>query len=240
MKNMKKLNEVTIHQIFWYFVLFSVLGLIIETVYGYITTGILESRKGLIWGPFCPVYGVGATILILILSQVNEKNYFKLFGYGVFIGSIVEYLLSYGLEAIYGARFWDYAYTNNDINGRICITYSFFWGILAILLIKFVKPLIDKFIDRIYSKVKISVEIAFFIFLLIDALVTVWAINVYETRAIQEYYKESYTYSSIPIIKNIEGNYFTNERIQKIFPNLRTVNREGKQVFIRDLLNNTI
>lgn len=236
MRKTEKTNKITIHQIFWYFVLFSILGLIIETVYGYITMGVLESRKGLIWGPFCPIYGVGATILILILNQVDRKDYIRLFIYGVFIGSIVEYVLSYGLEAIYGARFWDYAYTNNDINGRICITYSFFWGVLAVLLIRFVKPFIDKVIDKIYSKIKISVEVIFLIFLIADALVTVWAVNVYETRVVKEYYGETFEYSNIPIIKNIEKNYFSNERIQKIFPNLRTTNREGDQVFVRDLL----
>lgn len=236
MRKTEKTNKITIHQIFWYFVLFSILGLIIETVYGYITMGVLESRKGLIWGPFCPVYGVGATILILILNQVDRKDYIRLFIYGVFIGSIVEYILSYGLEAIYGARFWDYAYTNNDINGRICITYSFFWGVLAVLLIRFVKPFIDKIIDKIYSKIKISVEVIFLIFLITDALVTVWAVNVYETRVVKEYYGETFEYSNISIIKNIEKNYFSNERIQKIFPNLRTINREGDQVFVRDLL----
>lgn len=236
MRKTEKINKITIHQIFWYFVLFSILGLIIETVYGYITMGVLESRKGLIWGPFCPVYGVGATILILILNQVDRKDYIRLFIYGVFIGSIVEYVLSYGLEAIYGARFWDYAYTNNDINGRICITYSFFWGVLAVLLIRFVKPFIDKIIDKIYSKIKISVEVIFLIFLITDALVTVWAVNVYETRIVKEYYGESFEYSNIQIIKNIEKNYFSNERIQKIFPNLRTINRKGDQVFVRDLL----
>lgn len=240
MRKTEKTNKITIHQIFWYFVLFSILGLIIETVYGYITMGVLESRKGLIWGPFCPVYGVGATILILILNQVDRKDYIRLFIYGVFIGSIVEYILSYGLEAIYGARFWDYAYTNNDINGRICITYSFFWGVLAVLLIRFVKPFIDKIIDKIYSKIKISVEVIFLIFLITDALVTVWAVNVYETRVVKEYYGETFEYSNISIIKNIEKNYFSNERIQKIFPNLRTINREGDQVFVRDLLKNTI
>lgn len=70
-KYMEKENRLTIHQIFWYLVIFSIIGLIIETIYGYATTGILESRKGLIWGPFCPVYGVGAVVLILLLNHVD-------------------------------------------------------------------------------------------------------------------------------------------------------------------------
>ncbi len=231
-----KNKKFTIHQLFWYFVLFSIIGLAIETIFCYITTGIVESRKGLLWGSFCPVYGVGATVLIVLLGQVDQKNYFKLFIYGFLIGGAVEYILSYGLEAIYGTRFWDYAYVGNDINGRICIRYSLFWGILAIVLMKLIKPLMDKLIDRISSKIKTPVEIAFFVFLIIDALITIGAINTYEERVIKTYYNEPMEYSEISWIRNIQENYFTNERIQKNFPNLRTQDREGNQVFIRDLV----
>lgn len=232
----KEKSKLNIHQLFWYFVLFSIIGLIIETLYGFITTGILESRKGLIWGPFCPVYGVGATFLIVLLNQVDQKSYFKLFFYGILIGSVVEYLLSYGLEAVFGTRFWDYAYTNNDINGRICITYSIFWGILAVLLMKAIKPTLDKVIDRINAKIKTPIEVGLFLFLVVDALMSIWAINTYEARVISEYYNEPVKYSNIPWIRKIEEEYFTNERMQKIFPNLRTQDREGNQVFVRDLL----
>ena len=65
---MKK-EGITIHRIIWYTLLFSVLGLIIETIYCFATTGILESRKGLILGPFCPIYGVGASVLIILLNN---------------------------------------------------------------------------------------------------------------------------------------------------------------------------
>lgn len=231
---MKK--KINIHQLFWYFILFSILGLVIETIYGYYSMGVWESRKGLLWGPFCPVYGVGAIFLIFLLNHVDQKNYFKLFFYGALIGAAVEYVLSYGLEAIYGARFWDYSYTKIHINGRICVIYSLFWGILAIGLMKFVKPFMDKLIDRISLKIKASTEIGIFLFLVVDALVTVWAINIYETRAVKQYYQEEMQYSNITWIRKIEEDYFTNERMQKTFPNLRTKDREENQFFVRDLI----
>lgn len=231
-----KKNELTMHQLFWYFVLFSVIGLIVETIYGYATTGILESRKGLIWGPFCPVYGVGATTLIILLNHVDQKSYLRLFLYGVLIGSAVEYLLSYGLEAIFGTRFWDYTYTGNDINGRICVAYSFFWGILAVLLMKVVKPILDNIINKTNLKIRTPIEIGLFLFLIVDALMTIWAINTYETRVISEYYGEPVEYPNILWMKKVEEEYFTNERMQKIFPNLRTKDREYNQAFVRDLI----
>ncbi len=135
---MEEKEKISIHQLLCYFIVFSVIGLFIETIYCYITTGVLESRKGLIWGPFCPVYGVGASLLILLLNRFKNSK-IKLLIYGGILGDVIEYLMSYGLEAIYSTRFWDYSYTNFHLNGRICLIYTVFWAILSILLIYFVK-----------------------------------------------------------------------------------------------------
>ena len=98
---MEEQNKITIHQIIWYLLIFSVIGLIIETLFCFITTGVWESRKGLIYGPFCPVYGIGATLLIIILNSFYN-NKFKLFVYGGICGSAIEYIMSFVLEAFYG------------------------------------------------------------------------------------------------------------------------------------------
>ena len=77
-----KILGISLHEILWYFILFSIAGLILETVYCYQTTGVLESRKGLIYGPFCPIYGVGAVCLIVLLNKYKD-NPIKLFLYGI-------------------------------------------------------------------------------------------------------------------------------------------------------------
>ena len=120
-------NKVTIHHLFWYFLIFSILGLIIETAFCFFGNGVLESRKGFIWGPFCPIYGVCGAALIFILDKLNCKGFVKLFIAGFIFGSIGEYILSYCLEAIYGTRFWNYEYLQYNLNGRICLTFSIYW-----------------------------------------------------------------------------------------------------------------
>ena len=225
---MEKENKELIHRTIWYFFIFSVIGLIIETIYCYITTGVLESRKGLLWGPFCPIYGVGAAILILILGE-KEYPIIKLFIYGIIIGSLLEYILSYGMEAIYSTRFWDYTYTNMDINGRICISYSIMWGILAIFVIKIIKPPIDRMIGKMELKTRNRLEVLLVIFLIFDVLCTFCAITVYKERAIKKY-------NGIETeIKN-EYKLIKNERMLKTFPNLRIKGNNGEEVWIRDVL----
>lgn len=228
---MEKTEKITIHQAIWYLVIFSIIGLIVETLFCYVTTGVLESRKGLIFGPFCPIYGVGATVLIFLLNRFKEDK-LKLFIYGGICGSAIEYLISFGLEAFYGTRFWDYSYQKFDLNGRICVTYTLFWGVLAFFLIKIVKPNIDKLINKINYKI-IDNTIVFFT--IINVLCTIWGINVYRNRAIQTYYGiDRNTKKSI--INDIENEMFENKKMQKIFPNLRFINENGEEIWIRDIL----
>lgn len=227
-----KTDKKVVHQIMWYIIIFSIIGLLIETIFCYLTTGVIESRKGLIWGPFCPVYGIGATILIILLKKY-KNNPIKLFIIGSIIGNIIEYLLSYILEAIYGIRFWDYAYVGLNLNGRICIRYSIFWGILSVLLIKVIKPYIDKIINRIPNTKPLNIGII--ILLAVDCIVTVWAINTYQNRVLRQYYNIENT-NQAKLKYYIEEKLFSNDKMKKTFPNLRYTDEFGKEHYLRDMI----
>ena len=234
---MENKEKVTIHQLFWYFLIFFFFFLIIETVYCYITSGTFESRKGLIWGPFCPVYGVCGAFLIFVLYKLNCKSIVGIFAAGFIFGSIAEYLLSYGLEAVYGMRFWDYEYLSFNLNGRISLIFSIYWGVLSVLLVKFVKPLIDKMINKIKSHTRNIIELGIFIFLCIDCIVTIWGIQTYQNRVLyNKTYKAESNNFILQIRENIENNYFTNERMSLIFPNLRVKNEDGEEIWIKTLI----
>lgn len=236
---MKKEMKIKIHQLLWYFLIFSTAGIIIETLYCYITTGVLESRKGLIWGPFCPVYGISAAVLILCLNKYQSKNIFQLFIYGFIAGSVAEYALSFGLEAIYGIRFWDYTYTDLHLNGRICLIYSIYWGILSVILLKLIKPILDKLIDKIpMSKRKVT-NIGILIFFMINCIFTVWGIQTYQNRVIKGIKNEKTTNNPLIYLQQkIENDYFTNERMSKTFPNLRIKDESGNEIWVRNLIKN--
>lgn len=235
---MEEKKKLTIHHLFWYFLIFSIAGLLLETIYCYISVGVLESRKGFIWGPLCPVYGVCGTALIWILDKLEYKKSWKIFIAGMIIGSIAEYVLSYILEAIYGTRFWNYEYLKYNLNGRISLIFSIYWGALSVVLMKVAKPLIDKFIERMKPNKKIVIELGIFVFLIIDCFVTMWGIQTYQNRILYniEYKAESERF--LPKLKEkIENNYFTNERMSIIFPNLRVKTKDGQEVWIKTLID---
>ena len=235
---MEEEEKITIHQIFWYFLIFSVLGLIAETIYCYISVGVLESRKGFIWGPLCPVYGVCGAALIYVINKLKCKKVSSIFIAGFILGSIGEYILSYVLEAIYGIRFWNYDYLKLNINGRISVIFSIYWGVLSVFLMKLAKPLIDKFINKMKPRTRNIWEIGLFIFLVIDCLVTIWGIQTYQNRVVYNKVYETKSDRLLPRIrKNIEDNYFTNEKMSITFPNLRVKTEDGEEVWIKTLID---
>lgn len=235
---MEKNKKLTIHHLFWYFLIFSILGLIIETIYCYIGTGVFESRKGLIWGPFCPVYGVCGAGLIYVLEKLNCKTISQLFISGLILGSIGEYFLSFILEAIYGIRFWNYEYLQYNLNGRISLLFSLYWGLLSVGLIKFVKPLIDKALNKLGKNGGKIIDIGIFIFLVIDCIFTVWGIQTYQNRVLKNIEtKETSNNIFIELKNKIENEYFTNEKMSRTFPNLRIKDENGNEVWIKTLIN---
>lgn len=247
-KKTLKIAGINIWRILAYFIIYSIAGFIIETLFGFLTKGMLESRKGFLYGPFCPIYGVGAIIMILSLQYFKKNNYTLFFG-DFLIGSIVEYLISYFGELIFKVNWWDYSDRFLNINGRICLTFSLFWGLLAIYLIKHFNPLIDKIIDKTKEKIPIkylkTLVVVGTVFLAIDGLLTAFALKLFFARTVYTYNlnvinKNKYItdYEKILEMKNISefGNKaFSDKKMLKTFPNLKLKAENGEIIYMSSI-----
>lgn len=65
----------TITKLLAYFIIYSIIGFIIETIFGLLTKGVVESRKSFLYGPFCGIYGIGAVVMIVGLQRFTKNNY---------------------------------------------------------------------------------------------------------------------------------------------------------------------
>lgn len=241
-----KIQEFTITTLLAYFIIYSIVGFVIETIFGILTKGVLESRKSFIIGPFCSIYGLGAVIMILALQKFKKNNYTLFFG-GFLVGSIIEYVVSLIGEALFHVVWWDYSDMAFNINGRICVAFSMFWGILAIYLITHFNPKVDKFLERFsYKQLKKSV-IIIMIFLMIDMIITGIGLKVFFVRLvsenkvqlnIEEKHIDKYIeqYKNMPM-KSLVDKIFSNKVMLKTFPNLKITNKDGNVVLIRDILS---
>lgn len=154
-KSRKRLSR--FYTLFLYFILFAFIGWVMETFYSLYELGHF-TKRGFLYGPICPIYGWGALILIMYFTKYKGKS-IKLFCYAAIIFSIFEYVVSYGMDALFSAKWWDYTNEFFNLNGRISIFYSFAWGIIAILFINHIYPFFKKKINVILSKIPYKVQL---------------------------------------------------------------------------------
>lgn len=129
-------------KIFWVFVVGSIVGCIVETIVGVIFDKTFHIRQGLIYGPFIPVYGIGAVMYYFIVSNVTDIK--KVFLLSMVLGGAIEFFCSYFQELCFGTVSWDYSNMFLNIGGRTSLLFCFFWGIAGVVFVKFVLPLIKK------------------------------------------------------------------------------------------------
>ena len=110
------------------------------------------SFAGVVYGPFNLLYGVGALTLTLALYRFRNRGRWLSFLGGMLVGSVVEYICSWGQELILGSRSWDYSRMPFNLNGRICLLYSCFWGVLGVLWIKDIYPRMAKWILKLPNR----------------------------------------------------------------------------------------
>lgn len=158
----KKLPRVYLY--FIYFILFAFIGWLLETCFSFYALGHF-TKRGFLYGPLCPIYGWGALILIMFFGRYRKNN-LKLFIYAAIVFTAFEYLVSYGMEALFSLKWWDYTEEFMNLNGRVSIFYTFAWGIIAILFINFIYPFFKKKLNILLSKIpyKVQVTIVYILF----------------------------------------------------------------------------
>ena len=154
-----------------YFVIYSFIGWILESIY----KSILQKRivnSGFLHGPFCPIYGYGAMIMYLSLRNLTN-NLVILFSYGVVVLSLFEYIVGLFLEIFFKTKYWDYSQKRFNINGRVCLQNSIYWGILGVVFMIGIHPIIEKLYYSVpFQYTIIGVTIAV-IGILIDTINTI-------------------------------------------------------------------
>ena len=251
-KNKKKtltIMGLSIWRILAYFIIYSVVGYVVETLFGIATKGVWESRQSFLYGPFCGIYGLGATIMIMFLHRYSKK-YNRLFLGGFIVGSLVEYSVSLISEVILHVKWWDYSNMPLNINGRICVYFSFFWGFLAIYLLASLNPKVDKLIDWFKSKFSLkalkTLVLITIIILFVDCVLTGVTmelflirmiaqndINVPNKEAVIEEYDKIYSNEAV---SNFIYKYWGNKKMIRTFPNIKVQDVEGNIVYIDSFL----
>ena len=133
------------------FMIYSCLGWIYESLLCTLKSGKWENR-GFLYGPICPIYGVGSVMIILIMEQTRQLSLvmevWQYFLISVCGSATLEYVTAWGMEKLFHARWWDYSDLPLNLHGRISLFTSLGFGVAGLLIVYRIAPLTDDVMAR--------------------------------------------------------------------------------------------
>lgn len=143
----KELFGTDVYHLVAAFVVYSVLGWMLESIYMSFCNRKLTNR-GFAKGPFCPIYGFGGVLGYLILSPLKGQ-YIKLYLAGAILATAFEYLVGIGMIKVFGRLWWDYHDKPFNFRGILCLESTIAWGFYGIGIVHFVNDAVYRLIDSI-------------------------------------------------------------------------------------------
>lgn len=168
------METITIWHMIWYFLIFGFLGWVAEVIYA----ACIERKfvnRGFLNGPFCPIYGVGISVITLCLTPIRD-NIFLLFIGSTLLTTILEFVTGFVLQRVFHTKWWDYSDYKFNFMGYICLSFSLLWGAACTFILRVVIPVVDTLISYIPNNATLVVGIICGSVLLVDFAITATAI----------------------------------------------------------------
>ena len=186
--------ELNFFNLFWVFTVCCVIGLIIETIYHMVIVdpGHYQDRAGMLFGPFSPIYGFGATLMTIALNRFYKANPLIIFLVSAVIGGAFEAATSWFMEVSFGAVAWDYSgFTIFGLfpdpiaeltGGRTSTLFMCMWGALGFVWIKFCLPWLLRLINRIPWQWRYAVTTVCALLMLVNGVMTLQSLECWYDR----------------------------------------------------------
>ena len=170
----------TIYEVLWIFIVYAVIGWCSEVAYAALDTGKFVNR-GFLNGPYCPIYGFGISLVIVVLTPLKE-NLLILYIGSVILTSVIEYITGYLLEKVFHNKWWDYSDKPYNIKGYICLKFSLFWGFACTFIVLILHPIIYGIIKIVPFLIGVIILTVVLVFFAIDCGITVATIMKFNER----------------------------------------------------------
>lgn len=214
---------------FLLFLIYSFVGWVLEVIYTLFTDKKLTNR-GFFIGPYCPIYGVGALLIVIFLSKFQQHP-FALFILAVVICSVLEYCTSYVMEKIFKIRWWDYSNNKFNINGRICLETMIPFGVIACLLVYVINPFLVLNLNKLPESCLVVLSLIFGVLLLADFITSFNIINNFK-KTVKNVSERDRTEDINKYVKNLWlKKSFLYRRLIKAFPKIETKLKTMKKNF---------
>lgn len=165
------MNILEIYLNFW---IFAVLGWIMEIIVCSFGEKKIVNR-GFLIGPYCPIYGFGASIMLLFIPYKDDP--FTCFVLSLFTCSILEYFTSYLMEKMFKIRWWDYSSDTFNINGRVCLRNALAFGALGVIFTRYLYPVVSNLFTMLNDSTVLVLSIIVLIITTVDIIVSFKAMD---------------------------------------------------------------
>ncbi len=133
---------------FWYIVIYSFLGYLLERMFAKATGAAQQVRKCFLFLPLCPVYGLGMAAFLALADPVGSP-WWLLALQGGAVSTAVEFMAHLFYDKALHVRFWDYSGTPGNLGGRICLPFSLVWSGLAAWAAVYLHPVAAALVEPI-------------------------------------------------------------------------------------------
>lgn len=197
-----------------YFAVYSFTGWLLEIIYRSYTQKRFINA-GFLFGPFVPIYGTGALIIIGINIFISPLYPAARFFIYVIVLSFIEYITGELFEYYFRLKLWDYSDTKYHIKGKVNLLFSLTWGSLAIILTGFIHPAVSLVVNKLDKSA--APVISLFLTAYFTADTAFSAVSLRKFRDSIAYLYEKYVTLSSHEVQNIINSF---QRILRAFPHL--------------------
>jgi len=203
------------------------MGWIIEVIYRSATQRVFINA-GFLYGPFVPLYGFGALLLILLELFIHPwPLLIKIVVYGIIL-TLIEYITGIILEKTFKLKLWDYSDNKFNFQGRICLLFSLLWTAIAVIFVIFIHPAVLRYFQSLKTSFIHVLAVAFLAYGITDFIFSIISITSFRKKI-------AYLYSEYFNLSNAEIEKIFNsfKRLRTAFPHLshyidKNINEEIK------------
>lgn len=200
-------------KIFMFFVIGSMIGTWYEEILNFAKFGTWESRAGIIYGPFNPIYGLGFALFAFFLGRKNDtRKWYMTFLYSALLGGAIEYVISFMGEMLIQVKSWDYSGYFLNIDGRTTVPFMLFWGFGGLVFMRFLYPLLSKLIEKIPAQIAKYGYPVLVVFMCLNMFISYTALI-----------RQSFRKQGIPpftVLGEVYDKIYPDEFLEEIYPNM--------------------
>ena len=212
--------------LFILYMIYSFIGWVMEVIFTYFKDKTVVNR-GFLMGPYCPIYGTGCILMVLLLYRYLDDP-IVLFIMSMVICALLEYVTSFVMEKLFKARWWDYSDRKFNINGRICLETLVPFGLLGCFLMYLLNPFFTNLLLKIPNNILTGIAIILFIIFIIDNIISfsiITKIHISSKNIVMDNTEEI----TKKVREYVSKNSKFGKRLMKSFPGIKILKEKYKR-----------